>query len=54
MKINIKKIEDPNIRVPINIEEHKIESIKTELANCKPTPVTCEVEVLDMWSDLED
>lgn len=54
MEIEIKKIQDPNIQVPINHEEHKIESIKAELAKCEVTPTACEVEVMDMWDDLPE
>ena len=32
MEIKVNKIEDPNTRVPINNEEHKIEHIKAEFA----------------------
>jgi hypothetical protein len=54
MEIKVNKIEDPNTRVPINNEEHKIEHIKAEFAKCKTNPQVCEVEVFNMWSDLPD
>lgn len=54
MEIKVNKIEDPNTRVPINNEEHKIEHIKAEFAKCKTNQQVCEVEIFDMWSDLRE
>ena len=52
MKVPIKKLNDPYIKVPINSEEHRIDEIKANIARCKP-PV-CKVEVADMWSEIEE
>ena len=52
MKINVIQIPDPNTKVPIVNEEHKIDRIKSEIG--KPQKQLCKVEVMDMWSDIEE
>lgn len=54
MKVKVIQIPDPNTKVPIDNEEHKIDRIKSELANCQPQAEFCEVEVMDMWQDMPD
>jgi len=54
MKVRVVQIPDPNIKVPIENEEHKIDRIKNELGKCKPSAEFCEVEVMDMWTDMPE
>ena len=53
MKLKIKKI-NKIFEIPINSDMQRIEQIKSTISNCIANPTPCEVEVFDMWSDLED
>jgi hypothetical protein len=54
MKLKIKKLADPNTKVPVNSDLHRIEQIKSEISLCTAQAETCEVEVLDMWADMPE
>ena len=53
MKLKIKKI-NQIFEIPVNSDMQRIEQIKSTISNCTTSPTPCEVEVFDMWGDLED
>lgn len=52
MKIKITTIKDPDTSIPINGNLNKIDQIKNEIANGSEGKL-CQVEVFDMWDELE-
>ena len=54
MKVKVIQIPDPNTKVPIINEEHKIDRIKSEFAKCQPQKELCEAPVMDMWQDMPE
>ncbi|MFA7244287.1 MAG: hypothetical protein WC080_03320 [Patescibacteria group bacterium] len=54
MKLKVNKIEDTKTKIPVNSNFHRIEQIKTEIANCPKEVAICQVEVFDMWNDIPD